>query len=198
MNPPLISRLMIIVLAVIGLSLVAQYTIQLPDTTGNIPITGQSLGVLLITYLMGLRDGSIALLLYLFCGMIGLPVFADGGSGFDAFTGPSGGFLYGFLLTCVLTNLIFDHRLSDYRSLFQFMILGTVLILVFGGLHLRLFMDWEQVWTHGIEPFLPGACIKLLIAWIVAYGLRHYVLPTKQSGLDSSATLTGNSSTRAQ
>jgi len=129
-------------------------------------------------------------LLYLLLGVLGLPVYADGGSGLDALTGVSGGFLYGFLLTCLLTNAILDHTQSDHRSIFEFMTLGTVLILVFGGLHLRLFLEWGEVWIHGIEPFLPGAMIKLVLAYLVAYGVRQYVLVdrTDQVGQDIAGT----------
>jgi len=167
----------------------AQYTIELPDSVGAIPITGQSFAVLLIAYFLGLVDGSIAIFIYLLLGIIGLPIFADGGSGLDAITGTSGGFLYGFLLTCLLTNVLLDHSESDIKSIFQYMIVGTTLILLFGGLHLRLFISWEEVWMHGIEPFLPGAMVKLLIATIVAFGVRQYVLGDRKDSAIASTSL---------
>ena len=188
---------MLILFAVIGLSLMAQYTIELPDSVGAIPITGQSFAVLLIAYLLGLVDGSIAIFIYLLLGIIGLPIFADGGSGLDAITGTSVGFLYGFLLTCLLTNVLLDRSDSDIKSIFQYMIVGTTLILLFGGLHLRLFISWEEVWMHGIEPFLPGAMVKLFIATIVAYGLKQYVFGESNTAI-AATVLAGKSNTEEE
>jgi biotin transporter BioY len=59
------------------------------------------------------------------------------------------------------------------------MIVATIIILVVGGLRLRMFISWEDVWTYGIEPFLPGAMIKLFLATVVAYGVRSYILVPK-------------------
>lgn len=174
-NPLLSIRLIFILFGVLGLSLMAQYTLELPDTVGGIPITGQSFAVLMITYFLGLKDGSIAIVIYLLVGVLGLPVFADGASGLDVMIGNSGGFLYGFLFSCLLTNALLDNRKVDIKSIFQFMVFATLIILVLGGLHLRIYLEWSEIWIYGIEPFLPGAMIKILAATLVAYGVRRYL-----------------------
>jgi biotin transport system substrate-specific component len=157
----------------------ARYTLPLPQSFDEIPVTGQSLAVLLIAYLLGWRDSGIAIVIYLVIGALGLPVFADGASGLEAITGSSGGFLVGFLISAIVTNLLVDNTTADIKEIFQFMIVATIIILVVGGLRLRMFISWEDVWTYGIEPFLPGAMIKLFLATVVAYGVRSYILVPK-------------------
>ncbi len=158
----------------------ARYTLPLPQSFDEIPVTGQSLAVLLIAYLLGWKDGGIAIFIYLVVGTLGLPVFADGASGLEAITGYSGGFLIGFLICAIVTNLLIDNSVADIKEIFQFMIVATIIILVVGGLRLRMFNTWEDVWTYGIEPFLPGAMIKLFVATCVAYGIRSYILVPKK------------------
>lgn len=64
----------------------------------NIPITGQSFGVLLVPYVLGTKEGMITILLYLILGLLGMPIFAEGSSGWASFTSNSGGYLVGFLV----------------------------------------------------------------------------------------------------
>ncbi|MCY7395927.1 MAG: biotin transporter BioY [Nocardioides sp.] len=76
------------------------------NVTGPVPITLQTFGVLLTGAVLGPRRGFLAVLLYLALGAAGLPVFADGRSGFSVFSGPSVGYLVGFPLAAGLCGLI--------------------------------------------------------------------------------------------
>ncbi len=155
------------VMAVIILSLSAQLTLNLDIAAFDIPITGQSLAVLVIAYLLGIQWGSLSILIYLVIGGLGMPVFADGASGFDKLLGASGGFLYGFLIASLVVNtVITEKQISWYRSL-MFMTLGTLVILIFGGFHLSYFIPWSKVLSAGIIPFLPGATIKILLGCFI-------------------------------
>ena len=180
MEKPLNTRIVTIVVAVLFLSIMARYTLPLPESFDEIPVTGQSLAVLLIAYLLGWKDGGISIFIYLVVGAFGLPVFADGASGLEAITGSSGGFLIGFLISAIVTNLLVDNQVVDIKEVFQFMIVATIIILVAGGLRLRMDISWGDVWTYGIEPFLPGALIKLCLATVVAYGVRAYILVSNE------------------
>ncbi len=141
----------------------------------SIPITGQSFSVLLVAYLLGGMQGGLAITLYLLLGAFGLPVFAEGKSGLSVLMGPSGGFLYGFLLACLVANWMFRGRNVSLNTAVQFMMLGTVVILLVGGLHLRLFTDWATVINSGIKPFLPGAAIKVIMGGMLAYIMEKYI-----------------------
>ncbi|MBD8868986.1 biotin transporter BioY [Nocardioides donggukensis] len=73
---------------------------------GPVPITLQTFGVLLTGAVLGPRRGFLAVMLYLAVGAAGLPVFADGRSGFGVFSGPSVGYLVGFPLAAALCGFI--------------------------------------------------------------------------------------------
>jgi biotin transport system substrate-specific component len=75
---------------------------------GPVPITLQTFGVLLTGAVLGWRRGGLAVLLYLAVGAAGLPVFADGRSGFGVFAGPTVGYLVGFPLAAMLCGFIVE------------------------------------------------------------------------------------------
>lgn len=81
------------------------------NVSGPVPITLQTFGVLLSGAVLGARRGFLAVLLYLAVGAAGLPIFADGRSGFGVFSGPTVGYLVGFPLAACLCGLLV-HRLS--------------------------------------------------------------------------------------
>ncbi len=86
------------------IALSARISIQLP--TSPVPITGQTLAVLLVGIGFGSRRGFLSVLLYLIEGGAGLPFFAGGTSGIGRLPGPTGGYLLGFLVAVFLVGLL--------------------------------------------------------------------------------------------
>lgn len=153
----------------------AKYVLPLPEAFANIPVTGQSLAVILIGFVMNRVDGPVTILAYLLLGVFGLEIFADNTSGLDVLLGPSGGFLYGFLFSVILSNAVFGKGV-DFLNILKYMTFCKVCILIFGGGHLLFFLSWNEMLQQGIEPFLPGAMIKIMTATCIVYGLKNYVL----------------------
>ena len=91
-----------LILGVVFVALSAQITID----AGPIPISAQSLAVLLVGYFLGKKNGPLAILIYILIGIAGLPVFADRNSGFSVLLGGSGGFIYGFVLGAALMGYL--------------------------------------------------------------------------------------------
>lgn len=138
----------------------AQLTIPLP----KIPITGQSLAVLLVGYSLRSQLGLLAVLLYLLMGAIGLPVFADGEAGIAKLWGASGGFLYGFAIAAYVIGLLAERNWDkSFPKSIAAMSIGTALILLFGVLHLSGHIGLEQALQYGFYPFIAGAIVKILI-----------------------------------
>src|ERR671935_2934813 len=99
----------VLVLAGTGfVALAAQVSIGLPFTP--VPITGQTFAVVLVGASLGALLGLASLGLYLFVGALGAPVYADGHHGGDVLTGPTGGYIVGFVLAAVLTGLLAQRR----------------------------------------------------------------------------------------
>jgi biotin transporter BioY len=145
------------------IALSAQLAVRLPFTP--VPITAQTLAVLLTGALLGWRRGVAAVLLYLGEGLAGLPVFAGGGAGPGHMAGPTGGYLIGFLLAAFTTGWLaergWDRR---FGTTFLAMLAGNVLLYVPGLLWLTQFVGADKVLALGLYPFIIGDLIKVLIA----------------------------------
>jgi biotin transport system substrate-specific component len=154
-------------LLVVGGSLVvalsAQLVVRLPFTP--VPVTGQTLGVLLVGAALGARRGAAALALYLMEGAAGLPFFAGGMAGAAYLLGPTGGYLVAFPLAAFVTGWAAERGWDrNWLTTAAAMILGVAVIFAGGLAGLSLFVGWERVWAAGLLPFLPGAVIKIAVA----------------------------------
>ncbi len=151
------------VLGALWVALFAQVRIPLPFTP--VPITGQTFAVLLVGAALGAGRGAGALMLYLLMGMTGLPVFAGGAAGLSHLSGPSGGYLIGFVIAATAVGRMAEHgwERSFRTSLLPFS-LGTLLIYLVGVPWLALYVGAEAAIQKGLLPFLPGDLIKLLLA----------------------------------
>ncbi len=163
-NTKLTDYVFPIVMAFCFLSLMAQVKIDLAWHELDIPITGQSLAVLLVGYVLGKKRGVMAVLLYLLLGMLGAPVFAKGASGWLVLTKGSGGFLYGFVAGAWVAGWFGDRDLGrHFLQALLAMTLGTAVIIAFGLLHLSVLYGFEKALDYGFYPFLPGALVKIIL-----------------------------------
>lgn len=139
--------------------------VAFPLPFSPVPVTAQTLAVLLVGALLGSVRGGISMLLYLAQGMAGLPVFAAGGAGVAYFLGPTGGYLLGFVVGAALTGLLaergWDRQIGTTMAA---MLLGTVVIYAAGLAWLALFTRADNVLTVGLYPFIPGAVVKIVAA----------------------------------
>ena len=157
-----------VVLVALGAALVAlaaQVSIPLPFTP--VPITGQTFAVVLVGGALGAVRGGASLVLYLGLGIVGVPVYQDGGSGWDHVSGATGGYLVGFVLAAVLTGYLaerrWDRRLS---SSIAAMLTGNVVIYLVGVPWLARVADLglEEALEQGLYPFVVGDLLKLYLA----------------------------------
>jgi len=153
----------------IGVS--AQFTILLPFSP--VPITGQTIIVLLIGVLLGKTRGSAAVGLYILQGAAGLPVFAGGKSGLLALIGPTGGYLVGFLAAVYIVGILSEirHDNSTIYTVFS-LIVGNLIIYAFGLIWLVQFVGEVQALTIGFYPFLVGDIFKIFIGVLVLTGSK--------------------------
>src|SRR3989442_15045682 len=145
----------------------AQVSIRLPFTP--VPITGQTLGVLLVGASLGPALGAASLLLYLAEGAVGLPFFAAGGHGVSVLglSSATGGYLWGFVLAAALIGWL--SRLGwdrSIRSSIGAMFLGEVVLYGVGvpWLMSSLGVPLEKGLEFGLYPFVIGDTLKVLAA----------------------------------
>jgi len=145
----------------------AQIRIPLPFTP--IPITGQTLGVLLVGAALGSKRGAAAMSLYLAEGAIGFPFFAGGASGISIMVGATGGYLFGFIAASFIIGLLAEHGLerSIRTSILPFLI-GTAVIYLCGAGWLAISsLGIQKALLMGVLPFVAGDAIKIALAGFV-------------------------------
>jgi biotin transport system substrate-specific component len=159
--------LRIVALLLLGsLLLTASAKAQVP--MWPVPMTMQTFVVLVLGMTYGARLGAATVVLYLFEGAIGMPVFAgtpEKGIGLAYMMGPTGGYLLGFLMATALIGWLAERgwdRTLPYAV--AAMTVGTVVQLVPGVGYLATLIGWEKAIAAGLTPFLLGAVVKLALA----------------------------------
>ncbi|MDI4655600.1 biotin transporter BioY [Xanthobacter autotrophicus] len=149
---------------VVGVALLS-WSAQVSIPIQPVPITAQSYVLITLAALMGWQFGGLTVAIYLFAGLMGLPVFSGGRSGLGMLTGPSGGFIVGFLLTALLVGLLQETwaRLKPL-PLFGVLALGHLLLMVIGAGWLATKIGPTAALEKGFLPFLPGAVVKTVAA----------------------------------
>ncbi len=142
----------------------AQVRIPLPFTP--VPLTGQTFAVLLVGATLGAGRGAASMALYIGLGALGLPVFAGGESGLTYLSGPTLGYLIGFVIAAYVMGLLAERGLERNvgTSLIPFLA-GTMIIYLCGVVWLAsLLGSLETALTAGVYPFLIGDLLKLIAA----------------------------------
>ncbi|MGQ8821453.1 biotin transporter BioY [Bibersteinia trehalosi] len=148
----------------IGANLIAIFA-QIAVPMYPVPITGQTLALTVVGFALGRKAGTAAVLMYLFEGAIGLPVFANGGAGVQALFGPSGGYLWGYIPTAYVLGYFSDKGvLSSFWKSVAVALLASVITFAFGLAQLSFFVPEGKVLELGLYPFILGGVIKAALA----------------------------------
>lgn len=164
----LVTDLVLVAAGAAFTALLAQVTIPL----WPVPITGQTLAVLLVGATLGMARGASSLALYAVLGLVGLPVFApqDDGShltGLLALAAPSFGYIVGFVFAAALVGWLSERTWDRkfFKALATF-VGGTVVVFAFGLPWLAVVTNASlaQTYQWGLEPFIVGGIVKAVIA----------------------------------
>ncbi|HMQ48444.1 MAG TPA: biotin transporter BioY [Saprospiraceae bacterium] len=164
------KHFLMVVAATGFIALLAQWSWQTPASLGGIPITGQSLAVLVVGMLVQKPYAVLSVGLYLLLGGLGLPIFAEGNSGWSVFAGGSGGFLFGFLAAAFLMEpLALRGWGKRFEGALLAMTLGTAVIIAMGLLRLAWLYDWPRALEYGFYPFWKGALVKIVLGAAIVW-----------------------------
>ena len=156
-------QLAVVLGGVVALALFAQLRVEI----GPVPITGQTLPVLLLGFAVGPRLAAATVGAYLAIAVAGAPIFSGGAAGWSTMTGATGGYLVGFLVAAVLVGFLAErgwHR--NAGTVAAGMVIGNLMIYAIGLLWLKsvLSADWATTISAGLTPFLVGDALKVAIA----------------------------------
>ncbi|GMU39356.1 MAG: hypothetical protein AMXMBFR23_02220 [Chloroflexota bacterium] len=159
---PVLASIATVVIASVFISLTAQPEVRV----GPVPFSLQTLSVLLVGAALGSRLGFAAVSLYVMQGLAGLPVFSGGNGGWTYFAAaPSAGYIVGFAFAAFAVGWLAEHGWSRHvLTVAAAMVIGNIVIYVFGVVRLSDFVGWDGVWEFGVRPFLAGDAIKIAIA----------------------------------
>jgi biotin transport system substrate-specific component len=169
-------HLALVIAGALFIFLTALIAIKVPGSP--VPITGQTFGVLLVGGALGFRRGIAATSLYVLLGLVGLPFFAEGKSGFETVFGATGGYLLGFILAGALVGRLaelgWDRRLIGSVAA---MVLGNAVIYIVGLPWLKVITGetWDWTFQNGLYLYVAGDLIKLLLA-AVAFPAAWWVV----------------------
>ena len=159
-NSKIVKSLLLTLLGTVLLTISAK--LQTPFTL--VPATMQTFAVLFIGMVLGPKLAAASVILYLFQGSMGLPVFAKGG-GFMYIAGPTGGYLIGFIFAAYFSGMI--KVKNDPIIIFIYLLLSISIAYIIGLLNLWNYMgfakSFNKVFAIGSEAFLTIVIYKVLI-----------------------------------
>jgi biotin transport system substrate-specific component len=153
--------------ASLAVGMAAQASVPIPGSP--VPVTGQTLALLLVGFFLGARRGALALALYIAEGVAGLPVFAGGAAGPGVLVGPTAGYLLSFPAAAWVAGALASPRSSVARIVLAS--LASHAVIFAGGLAvLARFVGPGNAVATGLLPFLPGEAIKIASALVILRG----------------------------
>lgn len=146
------------------------------DLISGVPVTAQSMGVMLCGTVLGARRGALAVLLFLALVALGLPLLAGGRGGLGVFSSPSVGFLAGFPFAAFAAGLVVEKSRAPVGvAAFLGAVLGGMVVLyAFGisGIALMLGKSLPEAFALSL-PFFPGDLVKAGLAALITRGIAQ-------------------------
>lgn len=159
------------------IAVLAQITIPIP----LVPITGQTLGIGLIVTILGKKYGTIAVLLYVLLGAVGLPVYANFSGGLSILVGPTGGYIVGFIAQAIIMGIYLEKFGYTFVHALISNLIGMIVTLAFGTVWLKIAasLTWQGAFLAGTVPFIIVGIIKAVIAAWIGILVRNRLLNAK-------------------
>lgn len=147
-----------------------------------VPISLGMLAIYLITSILGMRLGTLSVIVYILLGLAGLPVFTHFTGGAGKLFGPTGGYIIGYLFMALICGFFTDKWDNKFIVNFLGMILGTAACYLFGTLWLAASMSltFPQALATGVLPYIPFDLVKLILALSLGSQVRRRL---KKTGL---------------
>lgn len=153
--------------------------IAFPVPFSPVPFTGQTLAVALAATILGARYGAIAMIIYTLLGAVGVRVFAEFNGGLHVLVGPTGGFIFGFILAAYVTGKMIErNRKPGFLWAMFANAVGLVIIFTAGWIQLKFVanLGWAEAAVAGVLPFIPTGIVKIVLASSIGIVVRRRLL----------------------
>ncbi|SEQ10038.1 biotin transport system substrate-specific component [Lachnospiraceae bacterium RM5] len=150
-------------------------SLTLPFTP--VPISLTIFAIYMCIYLVGWKKSLASLLTYILLGTIGLPVFSGFSGGLAKVTGPTGGYIFGFIFICIISGYVITKHMNNYFLCALSMIAGTAICYMFGTLWLAYFahMTLKAALYAGVIPFISADLVKIIVALIIGPAINKRI-----------------------
>jgi biotin transport system substrate-specific component len=148
--------------------------VRIPLPFSPVPVTLQTMFVLLSGAFLGLGFGVAAQALYVALGIAGMPIFSGAGSGLFYLSGPTGGYLIGFIVSAHLIARGLKNPPHTFLAVFGRFLAADLLIFIFGILWLKAIFgsSLSTLLLIGFVPFIPGDLLKTCVAAAFYFRLK--------------------------
>lgn len=154
---------------------------QIAIPIGPIPFTGQTFAVGLAATILGARNSTISVSVYILLGAFGIPVFQGMTAGLGIILGVTGGFIIGFIGNAFLTGFLLDKFGYTNPNAIIANILGAFVTLLFGMFWLQISagMSLSAAFFAGVLPFIIPGIIKAILAGFIGLKIRRQLIKSK-------------------
>lgn len=139
-----------------------------------VPISLCTLAIYFVISVLGMKLGTISVVIYILLGLVGLPVFSGFSGGAGKLFGPTGGYIIGYIFMALISGFFIDkwsgrNGFANKLIAFVGMLLGTAICYLFGTVWLayQLTLDFPAALAMGVLPYIPFDLIKIIIAMLL-------------------------------
>lgn len=153
--------------------ILAPLSLQIPISP--VPISLGFLAIYFVVSVLGMKLGTLSVVIYILLGLAGLPVFTGFTGGPGKLFGPTGGYIIGYLFMAPICGFFMDRWGDKLLLCFAGMLPGSIICYLFG----TLWLAWQASYTFpqalaaGVIPFIPADLIKLAVAVTVGRQVRR-------------------------
>ena len=167
-----IKDIIIIALMAAVICVLSPFSITIPISP--VPISLATLAIYLTMMILGGTKGTISVIIYVFLGFIGAPVFTGFSGGVGKVLGPTGGYIIGYIFLAIISGMFIDNFKYKWWQFFG-MVVGTIVLYIFGTLWLAFetSMTFKEALLAGVIPFIPGDIVKMIIALYVGTKIKN-------------------------
>ena len=140
-------------------------------------ITAQTIIINLIAFLLKPKQAFTTISVFLLLGLIGIPVFSGGGAGPSKLFGPTGGYLFGYLIAATVISFLKGKDFNIKKCIFLSIVVGMPIIYILGAGYMEFLtkMSFKALITTSVLPFIPLDILKCILAAFLAKILNRFV-----------------------